>query len=327
MPLGAGPWFHGFEVRFLVSEGSGAPLDEKKSLKNKSAHVVYVPKGAFLVANLLIGSAGSRADEPLPLEFSGAQPLWRTRLSDGRVAVLTGRVMELDNHNLDQIRHIRETLKPTVNFQEAPKEFYTEIHSIHWSPQGGNVVLVVPMGPEAMRAETQERVPGAVNLLPRTFQYQSLPTLANIVAPNGALVGVVSIERIDKEFELIKNQTAVHPLGTLRLQLEANRLVAGSEFIATPCFLECPPMIGGGSPNNWKYTLFPRFDGLSMTVELRPCSVGLRNKNVSGNVCGLSDSEEIVLSIPAEIIKITASLDASRSSAELSGRFTLRDIG
>jgi hypothetical protein len=44
MQLGSGPWMHAFEMRFLLSEGANMPLNERESLKNKSALLVPVPQ-------------------------------------------------------------------------------------------------------------------------------------------------------------------------------------------------------------------------------------------------------------------------------------------
>jgi len=112
--VGSGPWMHAFEVRFLLSEGANAPLRERESLDNKSAYVLPVPQGCVLYANLVIGSAGTLLDFPIPAEFSGGQTLWRIRLRNGCPCILVGRILPLDQKNRDHIKYIREKLKPTV---------------------------------------------------------------------------------------------------------------------------------------------------------------------------------------------------------------------
>jgi hypothetical protein len=52
MQFASSPWLHAFEIRFLMSEGAGAPPKQRESLKNKSAYVIPVPSGKFLVVNL-----------------------------------------------------------------------------------------------------------------------------------------------------------------------------------------------------------------------------------------------------------------------------------
>jgi hypothetical protein len=77
MRLGTGPWFHAFELRFLLSDGALSPIGQRESLKkSKKAHLIRAPEGSVLHANLIIGSAGTPLDCPLPVEFTGGQTVW-----------------------------------------------------------------------------------------------------------------------------------------------------------------------------------------------------------------------------------------------------------
>jgi hypothetical protein len=212
MQLGLGPWFHAFEIRFLLSESANRPLGESKSLKNKKAFVIPVPKGSSLLGNLIIGAAGTALNCPLPAEFGGGQVLWRTRLRDGRPAILLGRILELDNQNRDHIKYLRETLKLTAMVSGTPGEAYVELHHLHWSPEGGNVVQVVPMGDEAVRSE-QDLKP---SLEIRKFRYQSPRATTDVIAPDGQRVAVLDLDDVDKEIELSR-------IGRVRTQLEHSR--------------------------------------------------------------------------------------------------------
>jgi len=175
MQLGSGPWLHAFELRFLLSDSVNLPFRERESLKNKSAYLLPVPNGFLLHANLIIGTNGTPYDSPLPAELLPAgQALWRTRLRDGGPAVLVARMLEMDSNNRDHIRRIREELKPTVTFSEMPSgRKYVEVFHIHWSSDGGNVVLVVPMGDEAFRSDVEgpPQEASAVALAPRSFRF------------------------------------------------------------------------------------------------------------------------------------------------------------
>lgn len=320
MPLLTSQWSHAFEVRFLLSEGARTPLDERKSLKGKSAYLVALPDGLVLYVNLVIGPAGAALDLPLPLEFSGAQALWRTRLPDGRIAVLLARVMALDIQNRENIKNIRERIKPAVTFATMPEEAYLEVHHVIWSV-GGNVVLVVPMGDEAIRSE--QTSPPEIPVEPRKFSYQSPRSSVAILAPNGLPVASLDIEHVEKQFELFRDRPSRESVGTINLRLEQNNLIAGSKFMAAPCWLECLPRMGGGTPREWRYTVFAIFDGSTLSAEIRPISCALRNKNV--RVSGLENQDELLMVIPAESIKLIGTFRAPTSSAELVGRFTLRD--
>ncbi len=325
MRLGPGPWFHAFEIRFLLSQGANAPLGQRESLKNKSAYLIPVPEGLVLYANLIAGAAGTPLSCPLPAEFSGGKALWRTRLRDGRPAILVARMLELDRWNRDRIKYFRDTLKPTVTFSSTPSKPYVELFDIHWSPEGGNVVLVVPMGDEAVRSEQEVATQISPNQESRKFRYQSPRSTTDVIAPNGLRVAVLEFDEVDKQIDLVKDQPSTHGVGVLNMRLEPNNLIAGSKFMASPCKLTCAPNIGGASPRAWEYTVFPSFDGLALSAEIRPNSASLQNKNFPTAVNQLDDREELVMRIPSETLELVATIDAPATSTEVSGRFTLRD--
>jgi hypothetical protein len=156
--LGLGPWFHAFEIRFLMSEGANAPRRQRESLKNKKAYVIPVTKGFIPHVNLLIGDTGTPLDSPLPRELSGGQVIWRTLLRDGRPAVLVGRMLKLDDQNRALIKYYRETLNTTVKISNASTAYIEYCHLI-WSEKGGNVILIVPLGDEAIRFEQEVTPP------------------------------------------------------------------------------------------------------------------------------------------------------------------------
>lgn len=324
--LGNGPWKHAFEIRFLLSQGANVPPNERESLKNKSAYLIPVPQGLALYANLIVGAASGPIDFPLPAEFAGGQALWRTQLRDGRPVALVGRMLPLDSENLNIIRYLRETLKPTVTFFDKPRNPYVEIFDVRWSAEGGNIVLVVPMGEEAIRSEKENTPPTGATGEPRTFRYESPRSRTEIVAPNGLQVALLEIDSADKQVELIKNLPRAYEVGTLKLFIDSRNLIAGSKFMAAPCRLVCIPTVNGGSPRDWTYTVFARFDGFALSVELYQLSASLRNSNLTTAVRHLQEGEEFVMTAPWEPPKLVATLDNPVASVELLGRFTLRDV-
>jgi hypothetical protein len=143
MQMGSGPWSHAFELRFLTSDVTFLPSEQRKSLKNKSASLISVPDGFFLCANLIIGSTGTPLDYGLPAELASGQTLWRTSLRNGRPAVLIVRGLKLD----EQDRRIKEQYKlqsrDLQTFTSSAHEFY----HLHSSSQVGNVILVMAFLP------------------------------------------------------------------------------------------------------------------------------------------------------------------------------------
>lgn len=325
MRLGSGSWFHAFELRFLLSSGALSPFGQRESLKNKTAQLIRVPDGFVLYANLIIGAAGTPLECPLPAEFLPAgKPLWRKQLRDGRPAVLVGRLLALDDQNREHIRYLREELKPTATFTTMPTPRYLELYHIHWSPEGGNVILVVPMGEEAFRSEQDLLPAGALPTAPRHFRYRNSRSSADLIAPNGLRVAIIKTPEVDRQIELVKGFPKVVELGPITMRIEPDNLIAGNEFTAAPRKLVCVPNVGGASPRTWEYMIHARFDGSCLSAEVRQQSAALRNRTAA-QVSELDDSEEIVMAIPSAPLKLSATLDLPSTSTELLGRFTLRD--
>jgi hypothetical protein len=321
MQMDRGPWMHALEVRFLLSEGASAPQKEKESLKNKSAFLIEVPEDFVFHANLVIGVAGTPVDSPLPTEFGGAQILWQTQLRDRRPAVLLGRMLPLNDDLRNQIRRIRHELKPTVTASGSTEGIYVEIFDIHWSV-GGNVVQVVPMGPEAVRSE-QEDLPSGNK---RTFRFEGTESAVGIYAPNGNRVAELAMDAVNTQLDLVKNQPSVHKIGTVKLSLETNNLIAGNKFMAKPCMWACVPSVNGGRPRNWEYTVYATFDGAEFSIQITYMSSSLRNKNLNAPIDQLADTEELVIRIPEENLRIAATITNPVTSVDIAGRFTLRDV-
>ena len=324
--LGPSPWMHAIEIRFLLSPNSFPPLKPLESLGNKKAHVISVPKGFVFHANLLIGDAGVATDCPLPAQFApAAQILWSTRLRDGRLAILVGRLLEQSEENSQHIRFIRQELKPTVNFSTMPSGGkQVEIHHLHWSPQGGNVVLVVPMGDEAFRADDE---PSTFNDQPepRTLTLESKDAALTIQAPDGSSVVNVRIEGLRHTIDAVKGRLLCVVVGRLRLDLLVPSLVFGSSFIATPCKLPHVIRVGGTSPRDWNYSIAARFDGATMAIELRQLSSSLRNANLASPVQSLEEGEELVFAIPKETLMFNLTADVPSIVCDFTGKLTLRD--
>ncbi len=326
MQLSLGPWVHAIEIRFLLSPNSLPPLLTRESLRNKKAHVISVSEGFVFHANLLIGEAGVSLDCPLPDEFTpSGQTLWRTRLRDNRLAILVGRLLELSDENRQRIRFIRQELKPTATFASMPSGGkQMEIHHLHWSPQGGNVVIVVPMGDEAFRAD-DEPVPSDEQSLPRPFSFETGSAELTVCAPDGSPVATVRIDGVCETISVAKGRPLHFIAGHLHLDLLVPNLVFGNRFIAIPYKLPHLVKIGGISPRDWNYSIAARFDGTTLVIELRQQSTALRNVNLSNPVRGLLEGEEVVVNVPDGALKFALTADVPKLTVELAGKLTLRD--
>jgi hypothetical protein len=138
-------------------------------------------------------------------------------------------------------------------------------------------------------------------------------------------VAVLELDEIDKQIELVKDQPNTHDVGALTMRIEPSNLIAGSQFMASPCRLVSNPSVSGGSPRTWDYTVVARFDGFALSAELRQNSASLQNRNLVIPVDELGDREELLMTIPSANLKLLATMEAPATSTQLLGRFTLRD--
>jgi hypothetical protein len=326
--LGNGQWLHAFELRFLLSPDAYGPPTEK--LKSKRALLIEVPPDTVLIMNLLVGQTGCSAATDLPHEFlPSAEPVWQATLKDQHPVVLIARVMELDEQNGDEIKFIRHGLNPKVNFSkpltEAP---YIEIRRVVWDAKGGNVILVVPMGKESFRVpDAPSDHPSTADIADsRTIAISSPSASIPIAAPDGAIVGTLSIAGEANELVLKKNVEVRGSLGTVMLSINPSNLIFGESFRTSRILCPCVPTIDGAQPRTWEYSVFSYFDGTTLRAEIRPMSIGFRNANFAASLPSLGASEEIIMAAPTGGLILRATASAPQSSATLEGSFLLRDI-
>jgi len=299
-----------------------------EKLKKKRAFLIDVPPGTVLILNLLVGQVGCSAATDLPHELlPAARPLWQATLRDRRPVVLTARVMEMDKQNRDEIMFVRNELIPKMTFSEPLTEDpYIEVRRVVWDPKGGNVILVVPMGKEAVRVQDDIFDSLASDTESRTVTISSPSASIPIAAPNGAIVGTFSIAGATNELTLRKNKEVRGSLGTVTLSIIPDSLIWGQSFKRSPYFCSCVPTVDGSQPRSWEYSVLPSFDGTTFGVEIRQLSTGLRSANLTAPMPSLGATEEIVMTAPMGKLVLQATAVAPESSSALEGKFLLRDV-
>jgi hypothetical protein len=325
MQLGSGPWSCAFELRFLRSDDARMPYRHRESLKNKGALMIAIPDGYALFANLIIGPRGAPLELPLPVEFSPpGETLWRTRLRDGRLAALVGRVLELDQENREHLRRVRDR-KTTYNASAISEEQYMEVHEMHWSAVA-NVILIVPLGDEVFRSEQAELAQPDTALRPaRTFHYRNSRCIAEFMAPNLKKIAVIELPDVDKPIELRKGESKTVELGLLTMQIERDNLIRGSKFTVSPKAISCNPTVDGASFPQWHNDIHVTFDGTRLSADVSQSSGAIQNKNIAMPIDQLGDDEEMLVVIPSGTMNLSATLDSPSASAKFLGKFTWRD--
>jgi len=326
LALGDGSWLHAVELRFLLSADAHRPPTEV--LKGKKAFLLDVPSETMLVMNLLVGQYPTSASSPFPAELTSPEaPLWFATLTDGRPIALLARILPLDQSNRDQVTFIRRTLAPRANLSSPPPEPpYVEVRQVSWSPQGGNVIVVVPMGAESHRVHRQpDSSPTEVELGRRTIRI-TVPTVSfPLTAPNGAVVGELSFLGCESEAILVKDVPTKASFGSLSLSLKPENLLLGESFLRPSVNCRCVPILDGAQPKNWEYTATTRFDGEILSVEIKTLSTSLRNANLATPISILESKEAILCVAPVGGVTLRVTRDSPKTTSLLEASLLLHD--
>ncbi len=201
--LGQGQSLHAFEVKFLV--GPDALLPKPRPDRRK-AFLIETPEGFSLVLNLVLGMPGT--DGAVPPEFLPAgETIWRARLPDSRPVTLVGRVLQMSAEDQGELEYIRRELNPKITFSGKPSNPYIETRHVHWSPTGGNVIVVIPLGPEGFRVDpspiTADHAAGAEK---RILHLSSSNARIPVIAPDRAIVAHMEVKGVESSLELVKEQ-------------------------------------------------------------------------------------------------------------------------
>ncbi len=321
-------WNHALEIRYLIAPDRFRPAP-KRLKKEEKAFLVEVADGNALILNLMVAAAGAVTNSGPPPQFGGARQLWKSSLADGRSVLLVGRVIPLDAENQNHIERLRGVDGSKATFSgttTSPPQM--ELTQVFWSPQGGNIALIVPVGEEAIRrlgkpASTESDEPGLARL---EVDVACPDASCEIIAPNGAVIATVLIAGSANRVKLAKNEHVGSQLGTVRLVMHAEHLIRGQTF-ETPVFrLECIPTVAGVRPRDWAYSASCAYDGASLTVTIRPMSVGLLFDDRSAASSGLQHSEQIILVAPAGGLSATATMVQPEVEFPLNATLLLCDV-
>lgn len=323
--LDGSDWYHALEIRYLIGPDRSVRPHVKKLKKKEKAYLIDVSDGNALVLDLMVAPAG-----PLPVEapqFGGAKPLWRTSLTDGRHVLLIGRVMQLSTEDQSRIEDLRGPDGPKVTFdRETPTSVDVELTHVCWNNAGGNVVLIVPSGSEAIRklGRPASLEPVAEDRRQPEVDFLCPDASLEIRAPNGRRVALLVLESAKKRLALSRNEAVTAEVGQFRLRRFDEELISGQRFELPPLTLPAAPSIAGLQPREWKYTVGCTYDGTHLTVTIRPMSVGLP-VGETATLSELRRDEEVMLTAPASEVRLRAAPGDSDTVAQLQARLILRD--
>lgn len=325
LPLDGSSWDHTVEIRYLISPDRFRPTPKKLKKKEK-AYLVDVADGNALVLNLIVARSGTTS--AMPPQFSGAQPLWKSTLADGRQALLLARVMPLNEENQEHIARVRGANGLKVTYAgETPPSPHVELAHVFWSTTGGNVILIIPAGTETIRklgkpaslesAGSHRRQPEVDCECPNAS--------VELRAPNGARVAVLALEGGRTRVTLSKNEHIATQLGQFRLTRFDENLIAGQKFELPPVSLLAAASVAGLRPREWNYRVSCAYDGTDLSVTIRPISAALRIGE-SDSHPDLRRDEQVLLTAPSSALTINAAPGHSSFAVALNATLLLCDV-
>jgi hypothetical protein len=319
MRIGASDWYHALEMRYLVGPGAFRPKP-KPPKKNEKAFLVDTADGDALLLNLLVSAP--RPTEPVPFPFSTGQTLWTSELTDGRKATLIARVMPIDDQSRERLNFFRGPDGPKVTLSVPTAEpGYLEHSDVHSSTNGGNVILIIPAGPEVIRVLDGQTTDNERAIL---VPVRAPSGHIDLRAPNGDVVATLHFSGVTQSVRLSKNEIVQSDLGTVRLVLYEGRLIRGAVFQTRVVTLDSMPSVGGRQPPSWAYPISCSFDGYLLTSTIRTQSAGVRPPWPLDQ--DLLASEEVVLVAPSKAFTIAADLDHPEVTEALEATLLLADI-
>lgn len=316
VPLGEGRWSHALEMRFLIGPDAHRPRAEKLKKKTR-AYLVAVPTGSMLVVNLLLSQQPPSGMNPLPAGFIG-QVVWHAALSTSRHIIALMRVMPLSEQSSNELAYIRQTLRPTLNLTEPPRERpYVEVHHLHWHSHNGNFLMVVPMGDEATHVYRHPD-PSSLGEAGRPLHIEAEAGSFALTAPNGALLATLLFSGKQCEATLKRDEAVSIDLGRITLTLHpAALLPGGTPFVRPSVQCGCALVFGRRYRRNWPYAATATFDGTTLSVTVSQVSTGFRNANLAVPLDVLWTADTLSFVSPFRNVRLQVSAHAPVATASL----------
>lgn len=298
-------WKNALEIRYLIAADRSRPRPRKLK-KGEKALLVNISDGEVLYLNLLVANSGAGHTSTMPPDFGQYQAVWTSPLTDGRQVLLTARVAALDLENQAHITRLRGAEGPKVTFASASQSAHVELTHVFWSG-GGNVVLIVPAGSEAIRqlGRPASQLELASDRRQPEVPYSFPDASCDIIAPNGATIATLTLTGAHGSVNVSKNEYVPLPMGSAHLLRHDANLLTGQTFEVPPILLDAVPSIAGIRPRNWQYRVSCTFDGADLSVTLRPLSVSLRAKGDT-TASPLLGDERLLLRAPSEGLTVLA---------------------
>jgi hypothetical protein len=162
---------------------------------------------------------------------------------------------------------------------------------------------------------------------PRSIKFSS-PTNALLLA---ALQGQgsfaqVTIAGLVGDLVVSKNAWSDTTLAKVTVELDQDSAKWPKPFSRKRVPLKCVPIVDGGSPRTWDYSLDIRWDCQRLEIDIAQMSVALRSQNLPTPMPVLNATEELVMVAPSSTLSMVVTLSEPRVVGAIEARFLLREL-
>lgn len=162
---------------------------------------------------------------------------------------------------------------------------------------------------------------------PRQIRFSSPSNRLALTAQQGqGRFAQITVDGLIGELVVAKNAWSNAVLAKITIELEEDTAKWPRPFQRKRVPLKCVPVVDGGSPRRWDYSLDIRWDCRSLEVDIAQTSVALRSPNLPAPMPVLGATEELVMVAPTSTLSMTATVGRPRAEGVIEARFLLREF-
>ena len=156
----------------------------------------------------------------------------------------------------------------------------------------------------------------------------SSPTNALLLAPIPGQEPLAQIKVAGLVSDLVVSKNAWSDTTLAHVTVELNQDTAKwpKPFRLKRVPMKCVPIVDGGSPRTWDYSLDIRWDRQKLEIDIAQMSVALRSQNLPMPMPVLKATEELVMVAPSSTLSIAVTAREPRAVGAIEARFLLRDF-
>jgi hypothetical protein len=149
MLLPSGNWIDALQIQFLTPTDAMPPKEFKRPKPSDKPLYLETPDGCTVFLDVLFGLGSTTVSTPIDCMPDVTRILFTRTLRSGRAVVVTARLSDMTPGDYEHLERLRHGIGLRVHHGQPVKKPAAELYEFNVSPAGGNLVFVLPLGPEA----------------------------------------------------------------------------------------------------------------------------------------------------------------------------------